>query len=59
VTADDFDGIVEESVRAVEDFAACLAEPRYLDTVQPDERAFVDIARSRFVLATEHELLLR
>lgn len=51
---DDYDGIVEEWLRSVEDFASCLEEPRYLEIVRPDELRFVDVARSRFVLATEH-----
>jgi uncharacterized protein (TIGR02118 family) len=54
VGIDDYDGIVEEWLPSVEDFAACLTEPRYLEIVRPDELKFVDIARSRFVLATEH-----
>lgn len=54
VGVDDYDGIVEEWLPSVEDFATCLAEPRYLEIVRPDELKFVDIARSRFVLATEH-----
>jgi hypothetical protein len=53
-STEDYDGVVEEWVRSVDDFAACLKEPRYLDTVRPDEQKFVDIARSHFVLATEH-----
>jgi hypothetical protein len=54
VGIDDYDGIVEEWLPSVEDFVTCLTEPRYLEIVRPDELKFVDIARSRFVLATEH-----
>jgi hypothetical protein len=55
-TTEDYDGIVEEWVESAASFAACLAEPRYLEVVRPDERRFVDLSRSAFVLATEHVL---
>ncbi len=50
----DFDGIVEEWVESVDDFVACLREPKYLEIVRPDEVRFVDFARSHMMLAEEH-----
>lgn len=50
----DFDGIVEEWLETAGDMAKCLAEPRYLETVRPDEVKFVDFARSHMMLTTEH-----
>ena len=55
----EFDGIVEEWVESVDSFAQCLAEPRYLETVRPDELRFVDFSRSHVLLAEEHVVLER
>jgi hypothetical protein len=52
----EFDGIVEEWLESVEAFAACLAEPAYLERVRPDERHFVDFSRSHMLLVSEREL---
>jgi hypothetical protein len=49
-----FDGIVEEWVDSVDAFARCLAEPRYLEVVAPDEQHFVDFSRSHVLLVEEH-----
>jgi hypothetical protein len=54
-----FDGIVEESLESVDAFARCLSEPRYLETVRPDEQRFVDFARSHMLLVREREILER
>jgi len=51
-----FDGIVEEWVESVEAFAACLAEPAYLEHVRPDERLFVDFERSHMLITAEREI---
>ena len=51
-----FDGIVEEWVDSVDAFARCLAEPRYLEVVAPDEQHFVDFSRSHVLLVEEHVL---
>jgi len=56
-STDEYDGVVEESVRSVEEFARCLREPRYLEIVRPDELKFVDVARSHFLLAREHAII--
>jgi hypothetical protein len=50
----EFDGIVEEWLESVDAFAACLAEPAYLEHVRPDERHFVDFTRSHMLITTEH-----
>jgi hypothetical protein len=50
----DFDGIVEEWLESVDEFVACLREPKYLEVVQPDEVKFVDFARSHMLLTEEH-----
>jgi hypothetical protein len=52
----EYDGIVEEWLESVEDMARCLAEPRYLEIVRPDELAFVDFARSHMLLTEEQVL---
>ncbi|HVW18720.1 MAG TPA: EthD domain-containing protein, partial [Solirubrobacteraceae bacterium] len=52
-----FDGIVEEWLPSVEEFAACLREPRYLELVAPDERLFVDFSRSHVLLVSERTVL--
>ena len=52
----EFDGIVEEWVESVDAFAACLAEPAYLEHVRPDEHHFVDFARSHMLITTEHAI---
>jgi len=49
----EFDGIVEEWLESVEDFARCLAEPKYLELVRPDEIAFVDFSRSHMMVTEE------
>jgi EthD domain len=54
-----FDGIVEECIESVDAFARCLSEPRYLETVRPDERRFVDFERSHMLLVRENALLER
>ena len=51
--APEYDGIVEEWLDSVEAFAQCLAEPKYLELVRPDEVAFVDFARSHMLLTEE------
>jgi hypothetical protein len=53
-----FDGIVEEWLESVEDFAHCLAEPEYLERVRPDELAFVDFSRSHMLVTREREVAL-
>jgi hypothetical protein len=53
----EFDGIVEEWLESVEDFARCLAEPKYLELVRPDEIAFVDFSRSHMMVTEEHVVL--
>jgi uncharacterized protein (TIGR02118 family) len=50
----DYDGIVEEWLETAADMARCLAEPKYLELVRPDEVKFVDFSRSHMVLAEEH-----
>jgi hypothetical protein len=57
--APQFDGIVEECVESVDAFARCLSEPRYLETVRPDEQRFVDFGRSHMLLVREHAILER
>lgn len=54
-----FDGIVEECVESVEAFARCLSEPKYLETVRPDEQRFVDFERSHMLLVRERTILER
>jgi EthD domain len=54
-----FDGIVEEWVASVESFARCLAEPKYLELVRPDELLFVDFAGSHVLLVEEHPISAR
>ena len=49
-----FDGIVEEWLESVEAFTRCLGEPRYLETVRPDELRFVDFSRSHMLVTEEH-----
>jgi hypothetical protein len=51
-----FDGIVEEWVESVDAFARCLAEPKYLELVAPDEQHFVDFSRSLVFLVEERTL---
>jgi hypothetical protein len=51
-----WDGIVEEWIDSVDAFARCLAEPKYLEVVRPDEVRFVDFDRSHVMLVKEHEL---
>ncbi|HEY1776934.1 MAG TPA: EthD domain-containing protein [Solirubrobacteraceae bacterium] len=51
-----FDGIVEEWVESVEAFGRCLAEPKYLELVAPDEQHFVDFSRSLVFLVEERTL---
>ena len=53
----EYDGIVEEWLESVEDFARCLAEPKYLEIVRPDEIAFVDFGRSHMMVTEEHVVL--
>jgi EthD domain len=53
----DFDGIVEEWLDGAEDMIKCLAEPRYLEVIRPDEVKFVDFAASHMMLAEEHRIL--
>ena len=55
--APQFDGIVEECVESVDAFARCLSEPKYLETVRPDEQRFVDFGRSHMLLVRERTLL--
>ena len=50
----EYDGIVEEWLESPGDMARCLAEPKYLEIVRPDEVKFVDFERSHMVLAEEH-----
>lgn len=50
----EFDGIVEEWLESAEAMAKCLAEPKYLEFVRPDEVKFVDFARSHMLLTEEH-----
>jgi len=52
----DFDGIVEEWLDSPEAMARCLAEPKYLEVVRPDELRFVDFARSHMLLTEEREI---
>jgi hypothetical protein len=52
--APEFDGIVEEWLESVDAFAQCLAEPKYLEIVRPDETTFVDFARSHMLVTEEH-----
>ena len=56
VAADEleFDGIVEEWLESAKAMAQCLAEPKYLEHVRPDELRFVDFARSHMLLTEEH-----
>jgi uncharacterized protein (TIGR02118 family) len=49
----EYDGIVEEWLESVDAFARCLAEPKYLEIVRPDEVEFVDFARSHMLLTEE------
>jgi uncharacterized protein (TIGR02118 family) len=49
-----YDGIVEEWLESVEAMVTCLAEPRYLEIVRPDELKFVDFARSHMLVTEEH-----
>ena len=49
-----FDGIVEEWLESVEAFTRCLEEPKYLETVRPDEVRFVDFSRSHMLVTEEH-----
>ncbi len=51
-----FDGIVEEWLESIDDFVACLSEPKYLEIVRPDEVKFVDFSRSHMMLTEEHVL---
>ncbi len=53
----EYDGIVEEWLDSVEDMATCLAEPKYLEIVRPDEVKFVDFGRSHLLLTEEHVVL--
>jgi hypothetical protein len=49
----EYDGIVEEWLESVDAMAACLAEPKYLEIVRPDELRFVDFSRSHMMLVEE------
>ncbi len=55
----EFDGIVEEWLESPDDMAQCLAEPKYLEHVRPDELAFVDFSRSHMLLVEEHVIFDR
>ena len=55
----EFDGIVEEWLENADAMAQCLAEPKYLEHVRPDELAFVDFSRSHMLLAEEHVIFDR
>ena len=52
----EFDGIVEEWLESAEAMADCLAEPKYLELVRPDELKFVDFGRSHMLLTEEHTI---
>jgi EthD domain len=49
----EYDGIVEEWLESAEAMASCLAEPKYLEIVRPDELEFVDFSRSHMMLTEE------
>jgi uncharacterized protein (TIGR02118 family) len=49
----EYDGVVEEWLDSVDAFARCLAEPKYLELVRPDEVKFVDFTRSHMLLVEE------
>jgi EthD domain len=56
---EDFDGIVEEWLEGAAAMAACLAEPKYLEIVRPDELKFVDFERSHMLLTEEETIFDR
>ncbi len=48
-----FDGVAEEWFASLEELAACLAEPEYVEKVRPDDAVFVDLDRSHTLITSE------
>ncbi|GAA2608324.1 EthD domain-containing protein [Streptomyces axinellae] len=52
-----FDAVVRQWFDSTEDIQGLVRSAEYRETIQPDERRFIDMSRSEFYLTTERVFL--
>ncbi len=55
---EDADGVAMQWMNSLDDFVAFISEPAYREKVAPDERQFLDMARVRYVICEEPNVVI-